>query len=64
MIQEYIKKPLAEELLFGKLVKGGSVKVTLKDGKLDFEIIEAQLQALPKPDEDGDGGVDREEIEA
>jgi ATP-dependent Clp protease ATP-binding subunit ClpA len=64
VIQEYIKKPLAEELLFGKLVKGGSVKVTLKDGKLDFEIIEAQLQALPKPDEDGDGGVDREEIEA
>ena len=64
VIQEYIKKPLAEELLFGKLVKGGSVKVTLKDGKLDFEIIEAQLPALPKPDEDGDGGVDREEIEA
>jgi ATP-dependent Clp protease ATP-binding subunit ClpA len=64
VIQEYIKKPLAEELLFGKLVKGGSVKVTLRDGKLDFEIIEAQLPALPKPDEDGDGGVDREEIEA
>jgi ATP-dependent Clp protease ATP-binding subunit ClpA len=64
VIQEHIKKPLAEELLFGKLVKGGSVKVTLKEGKLDFEIIEAQLPALPKPDEDGDGGVDREEIEA
>jgi ATP-dependent Clp protease ATP-binding subunit ClpA len=64
VIQEHIKKPLAEELLFGKLVKGGSVKVTLRDGKLDFEIIEAQLPALPKPDEDGDGGVDREEIEA
>jgi ATP-dependent Clp protease ATP-binding subunit ClpA len=64
VIQEHIKKPLAEELLFGKLVKGGSVKVTMKDGKLEFEIIEAQLPALPKPDEDGDGGVDREEIEA
>jgi len=64
VIQEYIKKPLAEELLFGKLVKGGSVKVTLKDGKLEFEIVEAQVSALPKPDEDGDGGVDREEIEA
>jgi ATP-dependent Clp protease ATP-binding subunit ClpA len=64
VIQEHIKKPLAEELLFGKLVKGGAVKVTLRDGKLDFEIIEAQLPALPKPDEDGDGGVDREEIEA
>src|SRR6516164_23461 len=64
VIQEHIKKPLAEELLFGKLVKGGSVKVTLKDGKLDFEIVEASVPALPKPDEDGDGGVDREEIEA
>jgi ATP-dependent Clp protease ATP-binding subunit ClpA len=64
VIQEYIKKPLAEELLFGKLVKGGSVKVTMKDGKLDFDIVEAQLPALPKPDEDGDGSTDREEIEA
>jgi ATP-dependent Clp protease ATP-binding subunit ClpA len=64
VIQEYIKKPLAEELLFGKLVKGGSVKVTLKDGKLEFDIVEAQVPALPKPDEDGGGDVDREEIEA
>ena len=64
VIQEHIKKPLAEELLFGKLVKGGAVKVTMKDGKLDFEIVEAQLPALPKPDEDGDGSADREEIEA
>jgi ATP-dependent Clp protease ATP-binding subunit ClpA len=55
VIQELIKKPLAEELLFGKLVKGGSVKVTLKDGKLAFDVTEAQLQALPKPEpEDGD----------
>src|SRR5579871_1517325 len=64
VIQEYIKKPLAEELLFGKLVKGGAVKVTMGDGKLAFEIVEAQLPALPKPDEDGDGSADREEIEA
>src|SRR6202163_410115 len=64
VIQEHIKKPLAEELLFGKLVKGGAVKVTLKDNALAFEIVEAALPALPKPDEDGDGGVDREEIEA
>ena len=60
VIQEYIKKPLAEELLFGKLVKGGSVKVTLKDGKLDFEIVEAALPALPKPESDDEGGSDRE----
>ncbi|TWB44431.1 ATP-dependent Clp protease ATP-binding subunit ClpA [Nitrospirillum pindoramense] len=36
-IQEYIKKPLAEELLFGKLVKGGAVRVTVKDDALSFE---------------------------
>ena len=61
VIQEYIKKPLAEELLFGKLVGGGAVKVTMKDGKLDFEIVEASLPALPKPGEDGDGGSDRQQ---
>ena len=61
VIQEYIKKPLAEELLFGKLVKGGSVKVTLKDGKLDFEFFEAALPALPKPESDDDGGLGKEQ---
>ncbi|MEV8466176.1 ATP-dependent Clp protease ATP-binding subunit ClpA [Fluviibacterium sp. DFM31] len=34
VIQEYIKKPLAEELLFGKLAKGGVVHVTVEDGAL------------------------------
>ncbi len=61
VIQEHIKKPLAEELLFGKLVKGGAVKVTLKDNKLDFEITEASLPALPKPEGDDEGGAGREE---
>ncbi len=56
VIQEHIKKPLAEELLFGKLVKGGAVKVTLKDGKLAFDVTEAAPPALPKPEDDGDDG--------
>ncbi len=38
VIQEHIKKPLAEELLFGKLAKGGVVKVGIKDGALDLRI--------------------------
>ncbi|MFT7190005.1 MAG: ATP-dependent Clp protease ATP-binding subunit ClpA [Dinoroseobacter sp.] len=38
VIQEQIKKPLAEELLFGKLAKGGFVKVGVKDGKLVLDI--------------------------
>ena len=61
VIQEYIKKPLAEELLFGKLVKGGAVKVTLKDGKLEFEIVEASAPAVVKTEGDDEGGADREQ---
>jgi ATP-dependent Clp protease ATP-binding subunit ClpA len=63
VIQEHIKKPLAEELLFGKLTKGGAVKVTLKDNKLDFEFIEAAAPAPPKPESDGDEGEPEKEPE-
>ncbi len=37
VIQENLKKPLAEELLFGKLTKGGVVRVGVKDDKLDLQ---------------------------
>ena len=36
VIQEHLKRPLAEELLFGKLTKGGDVKVSVQDDKLVF----------------------------
>ena len=42
VIQEHIKKPLAEELLFGRLTKGGIVRVTLKDGGIDLQIMEPE----------------------
>ena len=42
VIQEYIKKPLAEELLFGKLVKGGVVRILVKDGEIDLVIEEPE----------------------
>ena len=42
VIQEHIKKPLAEELLFGKLVKGGVVRVTVKDDRIELEVQEPQ----------------------
>ena len=38
LIREKIKKPLAEELLFGRLSKGGHVLVTLEAGELSVEI--------------------------
>jgi ATP-dependent Clp protease ATP-binding subunit ClpA len=37
IIQEEIKDLLSEEVLFGKLEKGGKVYIDLKDGKLSFE---------------------------
>jgi len=38
IIQENIKKPLAEELLFGKLANGGHIRITVKDDSLHFEM--------------------------
>ncbi len=46
VIQEYIKKPLAEELLFGKLTKGGTVHVGTKDGQLALSYEEPQKPRL------------------
>ena len=46
VIQEHIKKPLAEELLFGKLTKGGTVRVGVKDGQLDLTYEEPQKPRL------------------
>ena len=58
-IQEHIKKPLAEELLFGKLEHGGAVKVIVeKDGldtKLGFEFFPSDPKRKSKSeDDDGD----------
>ena len=52
LLQERIKQPLAEELLFGKLVNGGEVKVRMKDNAPSFEITPAPPKAVkvrPKP---------------
>ena len=50
VIQEHIKKPLAEELLFGKLTKGGIVKVGVKAGELDLKIEEPQKPRITNKD--------------
>jgi ATP-dependent Clp protease ATP-binding subunit ClpA len=51
VIQEHIKKPLADEILFGRLVRGGHVKVELKDGKITFEIEPERGAVERKPDD-------------
>ncbi len=45
LVQEKIKQPLAEELLFGKLVNGGEVKVRIKDNAPAFELTPAPPKA-------------------
>ncbi|MDP3959192.1 MAG: ATP-dependent Clp protease ATP-binding subunit ClpA [Pseudorhodobacter sp.] len=52
VIQEHIKKPLAEELLFGKLIKGGVVVVEVNDGAIVLRIekpVQPRLTGLKPP---------------
>ena len=51
VIQEHIKKPLADDILFGRLTRGGHVKVQLKDGKIDFDITSASAPAKAEEEE-------------
>ena len=70
VIQEHVKKPLAEEVLFGKLSKGGTVRILLKGADLHFDYLSRdeekalpnapERKALPRAsaepeDEDGEG---------
>jgi len=48
VIQETIKKPLAEELLFGRLTKGGVVRVRIEDDKPVFDITGPGVARLTK----------------
>ncbi|MGB7408465.1 MAG: ATP-dependent Clp protease ATP-binding subunit ClpA [Pontixanthobacter sp.] len=68
LIQDKIKQPLAEELLFGKLADGGEVQVSMKDGKPAFETTPAppktprkkksaaKKSKVAKSEESADGG--------
>ena len=61
LIQEHIKKPLADELLFGKLAKGGHVKVKLVDDKIAFDLSpESRSGKKSNPEApDEDSGTDK-----
>jgi len=74
VIQDNIKQPLAEELLFGKLEGGGTVRViveTKENGKtgLGFEIVEAQGKKAPldpeaEPEEEEEVEVEEVAVKA
>ncbi len=66
VIQEHIKKPLAEELLFGKLEGGGTVRVDAQeeeDGqtRLVFDIVESRPKAKSSDRSDSGDGEDPED---
>jgi ATP-dependent Clp protease ATP-binding subunit ClpA len=65
VIQEHIKQPLADELLFGKLEHGGTVRVLVTgegaESKLGFEYIPADPK--PKTRDKGEEGDDADEEE-
>jgi ATP-dependent Clp protease ATP-binding subunit ClpA len=65
VIQEHIKKPLADELLFGKLEHGGAVKVVVEgkgeESKLAFEVFPADPAKKPKPKDDEDDAEEEAE---
>jgi ATP-dependent Clp protease ATP-binding subunit ClpA len=56
VIQEQIKKPLAEELLFGKLVKGGLVRVDIEDKLPVFSFEEGNPKSKNRAGSRGDTG--------
>ena len=64
VIQEHIKTPLADELLFGKLAKGGVVRIGLAGDRLSFTYLDPpRPKRKDAPDEDG-GGPDPGKVDA
>jgi len=55
VIQEHIKKPLADEVLFGKLKKGGTVRISVVgengDSKLKLDAVADEVPVKPKKEE-------------
>jgi hypothetical protein len=54
VIQQEIKKPLADKLLFGDLITGGHVKVDIVDNKAVFDVTAAKATPKKSEDEEGD----------
>ena len=54
LLQDKVKKPLAGEILFGKLEHGGTVKITVRDDELHF--VFKPRPATPKPSAKGGKG--------
>ena len=64
-IQEHVKKPMAEELLFGKLTKGGVVHIDIDpddDEKLAFDYVEEKSKKSKKAASEDEEGEEPETV--
>ncbi|KQT48733.1 ATP-dependent Clp protease ATP-binding subunit ClpA [Aureimonas sp. Leaf454] len=64
VIQEYIKKPLADEVLFGKLKRGGTVKVTVAEDEAGKKVLKLDPIADELPAKGKKGGKGRGKLDA
>ena len=64
VIQESLKKPLAEEILFGKLTKGGVAKVRVEDDKLAFDYVPGAVKAHTEEVSEEENSTPNESTEA
>ncbi len=64
VIQENLKKPLAEEILFGKLTKGGVAKVRVEDDKLAFDYVPGATKAHSEEVSEEENSTPNESTEA
>jgi ATP-dependent Clp protease ATP-binding subunit ClpA len=48
VVQQHVKKPLADEILFGDLREGGHAEVDLVDGKIVLRVVKREPSAPPK----------------
>ena len=63
VIQDKIKRPLADELLFGRLAKGGKVFVTVTGDQLAFHIAPVgDTPLLPAPDDSSDEDTGEDQV--
>jgi ATP-dependent Clp protease ATP-binding subunit ClpA len=60
-IDEYIKKPLSKEILFGKLTNGGVVDVVVEKDKLKLVVVDVMpIEKAKVSDENNDSKVELE----
>ena len=58
MVQKEVRNPLTDEILFGRLEQGGTVRIALRDGALAFEYDPPAEQPQPVADPVGETAGD------